>query len=40
MSHGELRTNSASVLKQEKMSPMNPLSIIWYMACVRTSARV
>jgi hypothetical protein len=26
------------VLKQEKMSPMKPLSIIWYMACVRTSA--
>jgi hypothetical protein len=26
------------VLKQEKMSPMKPLSIIWYIACVRTSA--
>lgn len=26
-----------SVLKQEKISPTNPLSITWYIACVRRS---
>lgn len=26
-----------SVLKHEKMSPTNPLSITWYIACVRRS---